>query len=67
MDSKDDWSWPSRPSTASEFDGMMSHLDQHELNLKPDFAGWLLKFDRVQTQVNTLSFAPSGHKELKSS
>lgn len=29
MDSKDDWTWPSRPTTASEFDAMMSHLDHH--------------------------------------
>lgn len=35
-----------------------------KLNLKPDLTRWLPKFDRVQTQVNTLTFAPSGYKEL---
>jgi len=35
-----------------------------KLNFKPDLAGWIPQFDRVQTQVNKLTFAPSGHKEL---
>lgn len=35
-----------------------------KLNLKLDLAGWLPRFDRVQTQVNKLTFAPSGYKEL---
>jgi hypothetical protein len=29
MDSKDDWTWPNRPTTVAEFDTMMSHLDRH--------------------------------------
>lgn len=39
-------------------------LSWFKLNLKLDLAGWLPKFNRVQTQVNTLTFAPSGHREL---
>lgn len=35
-----------------------------KLNFKSDFTGWIPKFDRVQTQVSALTFAPSGHKEL---
>lgn len=35
-----------------------------KLSLKPDIGTWWPKFDRVQTQVNTLAFAPSGHREL---
>jgi len=35
-----------------------------KLNYKPDLSGWVPKFDRVQTQVNSLAFAPSGYKEL---
>lgn len=35
-----------------------------KLNLKPDLSGWIPRFDRVQTQVNALAFAPSGHREL---
>lgn len=35
-----------------------------KLNFKPDLTGWMPKFDRVQTQVSALTFAPSGHREL---
>jgi len=35
-----------------------------KLTFKPDLTGWLPKFNRVQTQVNTLTFGPSGYKEL---
>jgi hypothetical protein len=35
-----------------------------KLNFKHDFTGWMPKFDRVQTQVSALTFAPSGHREL---
>jgi hypothetical protein len=35
-----------------------------KLSFKQDRTGWMPKFDRVQTQVNALIFAPSGHKEL---
>lgn len=35
-----------------------------KLNFKPDLTGWIPRFDRVQTQVSKLTFAPSGHKEL---
>lgn len=35
-----------------------------KLNLKYDIGRWRPRFDRVQTQVNTLTFAPSGHREL---
>ncbi|CAD1796087.1 hypothetical protein CPBF426_10590 [Xanthomonas arboricola pv. juglandis] len=35
-----------------------------KLNTKIDVGRWVPKFDRVQTQVNNLTFAPSGCREL---
>lgn len=35
-----------------------------KLGLKLDPAAWLPRFDRVQVQANTLTFAPSGEQEL---
>jgi len=35
-----------------------------KLNFKSDLTGWMPKFDRVQIQVNALTFAPSGPNEL---
>lgn len=36
-----------------------------KLNLKLDPKGWLPKLDRIQIQATTLTFAPSGGKELR--
>ncbi|OQP80209.1 hypothetical protein IB69_021720 [Xanthomonas citri] len=35
-----------------------------KLNTKIDVGRWVPKFDRVQTQVNNLTLAPSGCREL---
>jgi len=35
-----------------------------KLSFKQNLTGWIPKFDRVQTQVNELTFAPSGYMEL---